>query len=239
MSNTKPKALIFDVFGSLVDWRTGVADFCNLQFDEKEVSFDPFEFADCWRSQYQPAMDKIRSGNRGYVPLDILHKENLDIVLETTGLSYHFNASERQQLNKAWEHLPSWPHVSSDLRKLQKQSLLAPCSNGSVALMIRLARFADLSWDTIVGAETAKDYKPNFSVYRSSCASLGFQPEEVMMVAAHNNDLKAARAAGLQTGFFPRPFEHGPGQTSDLEPDDNWDFVGKNTHDLVAFMQFS
>lgn len=237
MSNCKPKAFIFDVFGSLVDWRTGVANYCEPFFAEKGIDTDPLEFADLWRNQYQPSMSRIRSGNRGYLPLDTLHRENLDIVLNDLRLEDAFNSDERDHLNRAWEHLPSWPDVPSGINGIRQHALVAPCSNASVALMVRLARYADLNWDTVLGAETAKDYKPKKEVYLASCASLGLKPGEVMMVAAHNEDLYAAKKAGLLTGFFPRPTEHGEGQKTDLSASEKWDFVGRDTHDLVTFLE--
>jgi len=231
--NPKPKALIFDVFGTLCDWRTGVAKETLKWFSEKGISADPYEFAELWRAEYQPAMQRIRSGNRGYVALDVLHRENLDIVLKKNGLEMEFTDDERQEINHAWEKLPPWPEVPDALARLREKIFIAPCSNGSIALMMRLARFADLPWDTILGAEIAANYKPEHVVYQTSCAALGLEPSRVMMVAAHNDDLAAARAAGLMTAFFPRREEHGARQTSDLEAASDWDFIANDLQDLA------
>lgn len=228
------KALIFDVFGTVVDWRGGVATACSQAFRRKQIDFDPFAFADLWRGEYQPAMERIRTGGRGYVSLDILHRENLDRVLEKTGLSAHFSASEGDTLNHAWERLPPWPDSVASLSALRQRFLIAPCSNGSIALMARLAKFAGLPWDAILGADIARDYKPQRQVYLTSCAALGLEPHEVMMVAAHNDDLEAAAEAGLKTGFFPRPGEYGPGQTTDLSPSGNWDVSTQDMASLAA-----
>ncbi|MGB7286138.1 MAG: haloacid dehalogenase type II [Salaquimonas sp.] len=233
MTILKPKALIFDVFGSLVDWRTGVGNYCQTVFEEKSIKQDPLEFADFWRAEYQPAMNKIRSGNRGYIPLDILHRENLNVILDHTGHASQFSEVERISLNHAWEHLPPWPDVLEGLSRIRKKALIAPCSNGSIALMLRLARYAHFNWDAILGADIAKDYKPKPDVYLASCAALGLEPKEVMMVAAHNNDLEAARDSGLMTAFFPRPTEYGDSQTEDLEASENWDIVAENLVDLA------
>lgn len=233
----RPAAYIFDVFGTLVDWRSGVASYCKERLEAKGSDFNPTVFADLWRGQYQPAMQRIRAGSRGYVPLDILHRENLDRVLSNTGLAPLFDENERDDLNRAWEHLPPWPEVPDAMRRLRAHGFVASCSNGSVALMIRLSRYGNLQWDTILGAETARDYKPKPAVYLASCRALGLEAGNVMMVAAHNDDLFAAREAGLMTGFFPRPTEHGEGQNKDLEPASNWDFSGPDLQALAAFVE--
>jgi 2-haloacid dehalogenase len=231
--SAQAEALIFDVFGTVVDWRNGVAAVCAQAFKDKQIGFDPFSFADLWRGQYQPAMERIRSGGRGYIALDILHRENLDLVLDDTGLSPRFSSAERDALAHAWEKLPPWPDSVAALTALKQRFIVAPCSNGSIALMTRLAKFGGLPWDAIVGAEIASDYKPRAVVYLASCAALGLAPSQVMMVAAHNDDLEAAAACGLQTGFFPRPLEYGPGQSSDLEASHNWTITADDMTDFA------
>ncbi|MEO1000733.1 MAG: haloacid dehalogenase type II [Pseudomonadota bacterium] len=227
------RALIFDVFGTLVDWRTGVARQVSAAFAEKGIAVDASRFATHWRAEYDPGMAPIREGLRGYTPLDELHRENLERVLTAEGHAARFTAEEVTALARAWEALPPWPEVPEALARLRAGYLVAPCSNGSIALMARLARFAGFGWDAILGAEIARDYKPNLAVYRASAAALRLPPGEVMMVAAHNNDLAAAREAGLATAFFPRPEEHGPGQTTDLTPDAPWDIVATDLSDLA------
>lgn len=219
------KAAIFDVFGTVVDWRRGVAEAVRPAFEAKQIALAPELFADAWRREYQPGMEPIRSGQRGYTALDILHRENLDRALAASGLAEAFSAGERDAMNAAWEKLPPWPDAAEGVRQIRSAMLVAPCSNGSIALMVRLARFAGLSWDAILGAEIAGTYKPEPAVYLRSAAALGALPHEVVMVAAHNGDLAAARAAGLATAFVPRPTEHGPGQATDLEPSEEWDFA--------------
>lgn len=228
-----PKAAIFDVFGTVVDWRRGVAEAVAPVFAAKGIAVAPEEFADVWRGEYDPAMARVREGARGYVPLDDLHLENLERVLVRFGISERFSEAERRDLNRAWEKLPPWPDSAAGLAAIRAQRLVAPCSNGSVALMARLARFGGLEWDCILGAETARDYKPNAAVYLASVAALRLAPEEVVMVAAHNGDLRAAQAAGLRTAFVPRPGEHGPGQTIDLSPEGDWDYVAEDFHALA------
>jgi len=229
----KVKAYIFDVFGTLVDWRNSVARDCSAVFKTKGITLDPHVFATDWRAEYDPAMARIREGGRGYVPLEILHHENLEITLKKHKISENFSQTEREALNTAWEKLDPWGDVVAGLTALKPFGKIAPCSNGSVAMMTRLAGYGGLPWDDYVGAERAEDYKPKHEVYRKSAAWLGFEPREVMMVAAHNKDLVAAREAGLQTGFFVRAGEHGPGQSIDLTAEHDWDLIADDLVDLA------
>ncbi len=222
------RAMIFDVFGTVVDWRRGVA----AQVAAAIPGADPVAFADAWRGRYQPAMEAVRAGRRGYVPLDTLHREMLDETLAAFGAPLDDDA--RAALATAWERLPPWPDSVAGLAALRARAIVAPCSNGSIALMTRLARYAGLGWDCILGADVARAYKPDPAVYRACVAALRLQPAEVMMVAAHNDDLRAAAACGLRTAFLPRPREHGPGQTTDLAPEGPWDVVAADLSDLAA-----
>ena len=222
------QALIFDVFGTCVDGRTSVA----RHVTEALSGIDPLAFADAWRGEYQPAMERIRTGSRGYVPLDDLHLENLRITLNRFGAE----CSDPEDLNRARERLTPWPDTVPGLVAQKKHRIIAPCSNGSIALMTRLAKHAGLPWDCILGADIARDYKPKASVYLASAAALRLDPSEVVMVAAHNDDLFAARAAGLKTAFVARPTEHGPEQTTDLEPASNWDWIANDFQDLAEQM---
>lgn len=214
------EALIFDVFGTCVDWRSSVA----RDVAKALPGVDALAFADAWRAEYDPAMARIRAGNRGYVALDDLHRENLARVCTRFGVS----PDDPGTLNKAWERLDPWPDVVPGLSAMRRSRIIAPCSNGSIALMTRLARHANLPWDCILGAEIARDYKPKPAVYLAACAALRLDPAQVMMVAAHNGDLVAARAAGLATGFVPRPLEYGPDQTTDLAPEADWDVIAND-----------
>lgn len=220
------QAAIFDVFGTCVDWRSSVAREVRAVLPNVEAE----EFATAWRAEYDPAMTRIRDGARGYVPLDDLHLENLHRVAEGFGVA----VEDPDGLNRAWEKLDPWPDVVSGLTTMKSRRIIAPCSNGSIALMTRLARYGGLPWDCILGAELARDYKPQASVYHASCAALRLPPEAVIMVAAHNNDLHAARAAGLKTAFVPRPREHGRDQVIDLEPEADWDVIAQDFEDLAA-----
>ncbi len=219
-----PRALIFDVFGTCVDWRTSVAREVAAVLPE----VDSTDFAVAWRAEYDPAMARVREGNRGYVSLDALHLENLRRVAE------RFGVTAPDSLNTAWEKLDPWSDVVEGLSDLKRSYIIAPCSNGSIALMTRLAKFGGLPWDCILGADIAQDYKPKPTVYSAACAALRLAPGDVMMVAAHNGDLDAARATGLQTAFVARTTEHGTDQSSDLEPSQDWEIIAADFTDLAA-----
>lgn len=218
-----PKALIFDVFGTCVDWRTSIV----RAVAQAIPGIDPVAFADAWRAGYDPAMAPIRDGTRPYTALDLLHVE----TLRTT--CAEFGTGVPDCFARAWERLDPWRDAIPGLTALKRDRIVAPCSNGSIALMTRLARYARLPWDCILGAEIAQDYKPSPRVYLASAAALTLDPSEVMMVAAHNGDLHAARAVGLQTAFVARTTEHGPDQTTDLTPDGPWDIVAADFLDLA------
>jgi len=213
------RACLFDVFGTVVDWRTSVSRDLAAFGKQKGIGgVDWLEFAVEWRKLYQPAMDEVRSGRRPFTILDVLHRESLDKLIaryRIQGLA----ESDLEHMNRVWHRLEPWPDVVEGLKRLKARFIIAPCSNGNIALMVNLAKRAGLPWDCILGAETARAYKPMPEAYLTSCRQLGLAPGAVMMVAAHNNDLKAAKAQGLNTAFVARPAEHGPGQTTDLTPD--------------------
>ncbi|HRK24531.1 MAG TPA: haloacid dehalogenase type II [Beijerinckiaceae bacterium] len=205
---TRPVALFFDIFGTVVDWRGSIAREARERFGE---TFAGEAFADAWRDEYQPAMERVRTGGRGFVKLDVLHRENLDRILPRFGLD-RLTEAERADLNLVWHRLDGWPDASLALRRLGVLYRLAPMSNGNISLMVDLARHNHFHWDAILGAELARDYKPKLAVYRSGCDALDLAPERCMMVAAHTSDLVAAKAAGLQTAHVARPDEYGPGK---------------------------
>ena len=215
------RALVFDVFGTVVDWREGIArDAAAFLKRHGREDIHPRAFADAWRRRYQPAMEECRSGRRPFTRLDVLHRENLEKVLGDYGIDpAAIAAAELDDLNRAWHRLDPWPDVLEGLTRLKRTRIIAPCSNGNIALMVNLAKRAGLPWDCILGAETARAYKPMPEAYLASCRQLALPPAAVMMVAAHNADLRAAKAQGLATAFVARPTEHGPGQTSDLAAD--------------------
>ena len=205
------KALFFDVFGTLVDWRGSIAREARTILSPRGVATDWEGFADAWRGQYQPAMDEVRSGRLPFSKLDVLHRRNLDVILKDFGLD-DLDESTRANLNLAWHRLDAWPDTKPGLARLRTKFLIAPCSNGNISLMVDLARRNGFSWDAILGAEIAHDYKPKPAVYLSAAAAFDCGPRETMMVAAHSSDLAAAAATGLLTAFIARPGEHGKGK---------------------------
>jgi 2-haloacid dehalogenase len=213
------RACLFDVFGTVVDWRTSVSrDLAGFAKQKGISGVDWLEFAVEWRKLYQPSMDEVRSGRRGFTILDVLHRESLDKLVARYKLK-GLSEADLEHMNRAWHRLDPWPDVVAGLTRLKAKFVIAPCSNGNIALMVNLAKRAGLPWDCILGAETARAYKPMPDAYLRSCAQLGLAPAQVCMVAAHNHDLKAAKAQGMKTAFVARPTEHGPGQTTDLAPD--------------------
>jgi 2-haloacid dehalogenase len=202
------RALVFDVFGTLVDWRTSVAREAREILSPLGVALDWTAFADAWRAQYQPAMEEVRSGRLPFSKLDVLHRRNLDVVLAQSGLG-GIDEQARRRLNLAWHRLDAWPDVKGGLDRLRTKFRLAPCSNGNISLMVDLARRNGFSWDAILGAEIARDYKPKAAVYLSAADAFDCEPGQTMMVAAHSSDLDAAARSGLRTAFIARPDEYG------------------------------
>jgi 2-haloacid dehalogenase len=228
------QALVFDVFGTVVDWRSGVARESGPFLARYAPSVDPATFADAWRRRYQPAMEEIRSGRRPFARLDVLHRENLEALLPEFGIDpASVPPSELDALNLAWRRLDPWPDSVPGLTRLKRGFMIAPLSNGNIRLMLDMAKRAELPWDAILGAEVAQAYKPAREAYLRTAEALMLEPEQVCLVAAHNNDLAAARRCGLRTAFIPRPTEHGPGQTSDIEPEEDWDVVARDLEDLA------
>ncbi len=205
------KALFFDVFGTLVDWRGGVAREAESLLAPHGAKLDWLSFADAWRGEYQAGMEEVRSGAIPFSRLDVLHRRNLDRILPRFGLG-HLDEEIREKLNLAWHRLDAWPDVPVALARLRTRFLIAPVSNGNIALQVDLARRNGFLWDAILGAEVAGDYKPKPRVYLSSVEALALPPEACMMVAAHTSDLVAAAACGLRTGHVARPDEAGPGK---------------------------
>ena len=228
------RALFFDTFGTVVDWRAGVAREVADFLRRHGLTGDPERFADEWRARYQPAMEVVRSGKRPFTRLDVIHRENLDVVLAAWGLNPEdFDPAERDTLNHAWHRLDPWPDSVAGLRRLRGRFFIAPLSNGNIALLANMAKRAGLPWDAILGAEVVRAYKPQPSAYLDTADVLGMRPDECMMVAAHNDDLHAARQVGLRTGFVLRPTEHGPAQTTDLAAEEPWDVVAHDFNELA------
>jgi 2-haloacid dehalogenase len=218
------RAILFDTFGTVVDWRAGITSAVEKFAHTHEITVDAAEFASAWRAEYQPSMERIRSGSRPYVPLDTLHRENLELVLPRYGFdACDFADDELHTLSLAWRYLPPWPDSVAGIRELKRQFIVGPLSNGNTALLVDMAKFAGLPWDVVLGSDVSRAYKPDPAAYQRPAQLLGLEVGEVMLVAAHNGDLEAAQRAGLATGFVARPTEHGIGQTVDLAPTGAWD----------------
>lgn len=229
------KACIFDIFGTAVDWRTSVSrDLAGFAQQKGIPNINWVEFAVAWRKLYQPSLEEVRSGRRGWAILDDLHRESL-VKLIGRYCIQGLAEAEVDHVNRSWHRLDPWPDVIEGLTRLKRKFLIAPCSNGNIALLVHMAKRAGLPWDCILGAEIARAYKPMPEVYLASCRCLGLPPGQVMMVAAHNADLKAARGQGLATAFVPRRTEYGPGQITDLAADPTCvDLVAEDFIDLAT-----
>ena len=229
---TAVKALVFDTFGTVVDWRTSVSQEVAQLATKKGLKVDAEKFAEAWRAGYGPSMNRVRTGELPWTKLDVLHRTILDKILVDFGMK-GLSEDEISTLNHAWHRLHPWPDSVSGLTRLKKRYIIAPLSNGNISLMTDLAKFAGLPWDCIITAENARRYKPAPEVYRTAVALLGLPAGQVMLVAAHNYDLRAARSEGWHTAFVPRPTEYGPGQTTDLAPEEAWDVVARDFVDLA------
>jgi 2-haloacid dehalogenase len=229
------KAILFDTFGSVVDWRSSVVAEMATFGAARGVAADWTAFADAWRGAYKPSMDRVRTGARPWTILDVLHRESLEKLVVQFGMS-GLSDADLDHLTRIWHRLTPWPDSVAGLARLKRLFIIAPLSNGNVALLVNLARHAGLPWDMVFGSEIPRAYKPDPAVYLGACAMLGLEPGQVMMAAAHNYDLAAARALGMRTGFFARPAEYGPAQTRDVAAESDWDVVAVDIGDLATQM---
>ena len=227
------KALTFDVFGTVVDWRGSIEREGRKLGKEKGVRADWAAFADAWRAGYQPAMQEVRTGRLPWTNIDGLHRRILDRILDDSGLDM-LSEAEKAELNRAWHRLAPWPDAVRGLKRLKKRYVITTLSNGNVSLLTNMAKRAGLPWDCVLSAELFHHYKPDPEAYLGAAAMLGLQPHEVMMVAAHKNDLRAAQAAGLRAAFVQRPFEFGDPVKKDLKPEKDFDVNAADFIDLAA-----
>ncbi|HEX3484844.1 MAG TPA: haloacid dehalogenase type II [Micropepsaceae bacterium] len=224
------KALVYDVFGTVVDWRNGVARDAARILKPLGYNLDWLAFADAWRGLYQPTMEEVRAGRAPFVPLDVMHRRMLDQIRPKFGLE-KLDSKVADDLNLAWHRLDVWPDVPAGYARLHTKFILAPCSNGNIALMVDIKRRNNLPWDAILGSEIARDFKPKPQVYLMTAAALNLQPHEVMMVAAHSDDLRSAASNGLRTAHIARPQEI-PG-VSENGPKTPVDFAARSMIDLA------
>lgn len=205
-----PRALVFDIFGTVVDWRGSIIREGEALAQRLGLAVDWPALADAWRAGYQPAMKRVASGELPWTTIDGLHRMILDTLLPRFGLT-SLDEAERDALNRVWHRLDPWPDAVAGLTRLKARHVIATLSNGNVALLVNMAKRAALPWDAVLSAELFGRYKPDPEVYRGAARLLGFAPADVLMVAAHPSDLKAAQGAGLLTAYIPRPDEHGRG----------------------------
>jgi 2-haloacid dehalogenase len=227
------RALTFDVFGTVVDWRGSIIREGRQLGRAKGLRVDWPAFADAWRGGYAPAMDRVRRGELPWTTIDVLHRQILDRLLDDFGVRV-LTEAEKDDLNRAWHRLKGWPDSARGLRRLRRRYIVATLSNGNVALLTNMAKHAGLPWDCILSAELARHYKPDPEAYLTAAALLNLTPAQVMMVAAHQGDLRAAAALGFRTAFVPRPLEFGPDRAPDLTPDPDFDLVAADFLDLAT-----
>jgi 2-haloacid dehalogenase len=229
------KALVFDTFGTVVDWRGSIIEEGTAWGKQKGLKIDWAQFADRWRAGYAPSMDQVRKGQLPWTKLDDLHRAILEDLLK----EFHIDGlseAEKDHWNRVWHRLKPWPDSVAGLTRLKKKYVIAPLSNGNVALITDMAKHSGIPWDAVLGAELVRHYKPDREVYLSVAGFLGIRNEEVMMCAAHVGDLRAARDCGLRTGFIHRPNEYGPARTADKAVPGDFDVVSNDMNDLAAKM---
>lgn len=231
------RALVFDVFGTVVDWRGSLIREGAALNEAMGLAVDWAAFADRWRGAYQPSMDRVRTGELPWTNLDALHRLSLDRLLDEFGLADRFDGVARDRLNRVWHRLDPWPDAVEGLTMLKRRFVVATLSNGNVALLTNMAKRAGLPWDCILSAELPRAYKPDPRAYLSAPDLLGLEPAEVMLVAAHQNDLLAAARSGLRTAFIPRPLEFGPARRPDLTADPSFDYVAADFVELARKLE--
>jgi 2-haloacid dehalogenase len=224
------EALVFDVFGTVVDWRSSIIREGEELGRRKHLDVDWAAFADAWRSRYAPSMDRVRRGEIPWTKLDDLHRASLEELTREFGLD-GLSEGEKDHLNRVWHRLEPWPDAVAGLTLLKRRHVIAPLSNGNVALLVNLAKRAGLPWDLILSAELLRLYKPDLETYLLAPYLLDLHPEQVMMVAAHTDDLRAAQENGLKTAYVPRPLEFGPGSVAE-PPDSSFDLVASDFIEL-------
>jgi 2-haloacid dehalogenase len=229
------RAIVFDTFGTVVDWRASIVRDLGAWGAAHGIPADWQRLADLWRSSYEPQKDRVRRGDIPWTNLDDLHHDALQKILPQLGLD-QLTEAQRLHISRVWHRLDAWPDAVAGLERLKSRYIIGPLSNGNVALLVNMAKHAQLPWDAIFSAEHFKRYKPHPDTYLGVCRQLDLKPAQVMMCAAHNYDLRAARGVGLRTGFIARPLEYGPAQTADLAAEEDWDVIARDLQDFAALM---
>ncbi|MCK8643842.1 haloacid dehalogenase type II [Mycobacterium colombiense] len=229
------RAVLFDTFGTVVDWRSGISAAVRNFAQRHQLGLDPDVFALQWRARYLPSMAEVRSGHREFVSLDVLHRENLLASFETFGVAADaLPGAEVDDLARAWRCLPPWPDSVEGIGAMKRHAIVGPLSNGNTGLLVDMAKYAGLPWDVVLGSDVSRAFKPDPRAYQTPARLLGLEPGEVMLVAAHPSDLTAAQASGLATGFVARPEEYGPDRPADPTPPGAWDVSGTSLIEVAA-----
>ncbi|MGC9271174.1 haloacid dehalogenase type II [Acidiphilium sp.] len=228
-----PRAVLFDVFGTLVDWRGSVIAGLSAFGAARAITADWAEIADSWRRAYRPSMDRVRRGAVPWTLLDDLHRDALMDIARRHGIG-PLDDEDCTQLVQLWHRLVSWPDVVSGLDRIKRIAIIGPLSNGHLALQVALAKRNGFAWDVTFGSDLFRHYKPDPEVYLGACDLLALPPDQVMLAAAHNDDLAAAASFGLQTAFIARPAEHGPATGDRAKPSGPWTFIASSVDDLAA-----
>jgi 2-haloacid dehalogenase len=226
------KVLAFDVFGTVVDWRSSVIAEGEQLGKAKGLNVDWGAFADAWRAIYRPSLDLVRNGELPWTKLDVLHRMSLKEILQKFKIE-GLSEDEKNHLNRVWHRLKPWPDSVAGLQRLKTRFVITTLSNGNISLLANMAKHAGLPWDCILSAENVRHYKPDREVYLLVPGLFDLKPEEVVMVAAHERDLESAEKYGLRTAFVHRPLEHGPGKAAQIPPAAKYDFVAKDFLDLA------
>ncbi len=227
------KALTFDTFGTVVDWRTSIINDLSAYGIQQGLSVDWTAFVDDWKNAYKPGMDKVRKGEWPWTTIDGIYRKALDQLAPRYGLD-KLDAAALLHINRVWHRLLPWPDAVAGLNRLKKKYLITTLSNGDVAMLANMAKHGGLPWDTVLCAQIFRHYKPDAEVYLGAIELLDCKPHEVMMVAAHNYDLKNARSHGMRTGFVLRPTEYGPAQDKDLKAEEQWDIIANDFGELAT-----
>ena len=233
MSSRQPVAIVFDTFGTVVDWRTSLITELTAFGAQRGISADWTGLVDAWRAAYHPSMDRVRNGELPWTRLDDLHRASLDKLVVDFGIK-GLNEADMDHINRGWHRLHPWPDSVPGLTRLKSRFIIGPLSNGNVSLLLNMAKHSGIPWDMIFGSDLFGHFKPDPETYLGVARLLDLAPGQVMLAAAHNNDLGAAKSCGLMTAFFPRPGEYGPNQKLDFAPDGTWDYVAKNIEDLAV-----
>ncbi len=233
MAGKLPKAIVFDTFGSVVDWRSSLIEDLTEYGNGRGIRADWAALVDAWRQAYHPSMQRVRTGELPWMKLDDLHRASLDRLVAEHGIA-GVTEDDLRHINLGWHRLLPWPDSVAGLTRLKRRFIIGPLSNGNVALLTNLAKFAGLPWDVIFGSDLFRHFKPDPETYLGVGDLLSLPPGEVMLAAAHNSDLAAAQKQGLMTAFFARPTEYGPLQSRDYAAEGDWDYVASDIEDLAT-----